>query len=198
VSVSGLEKAPITIAPSEAKVFEAKAGTKLTIPLRLVWRGEYTAGLKLKTFGAGFEKTKELEIPNKATTAEAVLDLAALKTPPGQYTIGFYTTATTLYRYNPDAVEAANAAVKKGDEALAAATAEAKKLADEAAAAPADKKAAADEVAQQGAEQLKTAQAAKAAAEARQKAAALAANPTATSDIVFSEPIRLLVTPADQ
>ena len=42
VLVSGLESVPISIAPGENKPWEAKVGGKLTIPLKLVWRGDFS------------------------------------------------------------------------------------------------------------------------------------------------------------
>ncbi len=196
VSVGGSESAPLSIAPSENKVWQAKVGDKLTIPLAVAWRGESTAALKLKTFGAGFEGAKEIEIPNRAPTAQAVLDLAALKTPPGEYVIAFYGSSTTNYRYNLAAVKAAEEAQKKAEQEAAGLAAVAKKLADEALAAPADKKAEAENAARAAADQQKVADAAKLAAAERRKAATDAAAPTLTSDIVVSEPIRIVVMSA--
>ena len=197
VSVGGSESAPISIAPSENKVWQAKAGDKLTIPLRIVWRGEFTSGLKLRTFGAGFESAKEIDVASGAPTAQAVLDLAALKTPPGEHVIAFYGSATIKYRYNLAAVQTAQEAQKKAEQEAIALAAEAKKLADEARAAPAEKKAEAENAANEAAQRQKTADAAKVAAAQRLKTATDAAAPTLTSDIVVSEPIRISITPAD-
>ncbi len=197
VSVNGSESAPITIAPSENKVWEAKAGDKLTIPLNVVWRGEFTGGLKLKTFGAGFEGAKEIDVAINAPTSEAVLDLVALKTLPGEYVIAFYGSATTKYRYNPGAVKAAEEEQTKAEQEALALAAAAKKLADDAKAAPADKKTEAENAVKAVAEQQKIADAAKVEAAKRMKAATDTAMPKDTVDIVVSEPIRILIKPAD-
>jgi hypothetical protein len=199
VSVNGTENAPITIAPKENKVFAAKAGEKLTIPLKIAWRSEFTGtSIKLKAFGAGFEGVKEFDVPLKATNSEAVLDLATLKTLPGEYTLAFYGSAVTKYRYNPDAIKSAAEEEKLAEQKVQTVAAMAKKLADEAKAAAAAKKAEAEAAAKLAVEQLKTADAAKAGAAKRMKAVTTAATPTDTVDIFVSEPIRILVTAADK
>ncbi len=135
------EGAPLSDRAAEKKVWEATAGDKLTIPLKVTWRSEFAGtSIKLKAFGDGLEGVKEFDVPLKAASPEAVLDLAALKTPPGEYTVAFYGPAVVKYRHNPDAVRTAEQEQKKAEqEALAIAEA-AKKLADEAKAAPAGKK----------------------------------------------------------
>lgn len=199
VSVNGSENAPVSIAPKENKVFEAKAGEKLTIPLKIAWRSEFTGtSIKLRAFGAGFEGVKEFDLPLKAANSDAVLDLAALKTVPGEYTLAFYGSAVTKYRYNPDAIKTAAEEEKKAEQKAATMAANAKKLAEEAKAAAAAKKAEAEAAAKLAAEQLKSADAAKAGAAKRMKAVTDAATPTDTVDIFVSEPIRILVTAADK
>src|SRR5690606_34826410 len=107
VSVSDAEASPLTLTAAEDKVWEAKAGETLRIPLKAEWRGEFSGtSMKLKAYGTGFEGIKEFELPVKATATEAVIDLAALKTPPGDYTLAFYGSAVAKYSYNPDAVKA--------------------------------------------------------------------------------------------
>jgi membrane protein involved in colicin uptake len=124
-----------------------------------------------------------------------VLDLAALKTPPGDYTLAFIGSAVAKYRYHPAAVPRAEEAQKKADQEATAAAAAAQKLAAEATAAPADKKAAAEAAARAAAEAQKVAEAAKQEAARRLQAATAAAAPKDVVEIVTSEPIRLKVTP---
>ena len=131
VSVGGAENAPLSIAPAENKVFEAKVGEKLSIPLILKWRGESTSPLKLRTFGEGFEGAAPIDIPLSAATAQAVFDLAALKAKPGEYVIALYGSQTTKYRYNLPAVKVAEEAQKKAEARAASQAVLAKKLADE-------------------------------------------------------------------
>src|SRR6185437_13871109 len=134
--------------------------------------------VKLKTYGAGFEGVKEIEIPTKAATYEATIDLAALKLAPGDYTIAFYGSAVSKYRYNAAAVPLVEAEQKKAEQRLAAAAAEAKKIAATDAAAS-----------KAAAEKEKQAETAMANATKRMKAVTTAATPTDTVDIVVSEPI---------
>lgn len=186
VSVTDSEEAPLTVALAEDKVFEARAGETLKIPLRLTWRNDFTgATIKLKGQGEGFTTLKELEIPIKAETAELVLDLAALKTAPGEHTLALYGSAVSKYRYNPAALPLAEAEQKKAEERLAAAAAAAQQLAATDAAA-----------AKTAAEKQKQAEAAMAAAASRMKAVSSAAEPKDTVDILVSQPIRLRVLEA--
>lgn len=103
VSVSTIEEAPLTItAGSAGAVLEAVAGSKVTVPLQIVRRAEFSGGLiRLKAFGAGFEAFPAVEVPLAADTAEAVLDLEALGTAPGRHTLAFY--GTVIVNYVPPA-----------------------------------------------------------------------------------------------
>lgn len=187
VSVTDSELAPVTIAAAEDKVFEAKAGSMLEIPLKLTWRNEFNGtSIKVKAYGEGFSALKEFEVPIKAATHTAELDLAALKVPAGDYTIAFQSLGICKYSYNPAAVPLAEAEQKKAEQLLAQAAAEAKKLASTDA-----------EAAKVAAEKQKQAEASMTAATSRMKAVSTAAAPTDTVDIIISQPIRIRVT-ADQ
>jgi hypothetical protein len=186
VSVSDSEQAPLTIATAENKVFEAKVGETLKIPLKLTWRNEFNGtSIKVKAYGEGFSAIKEFDIPLKAATYDAVLDLAALKIAPGDYTFAFQSLGICKYRYNPAAVPLAEAEQKKAEQLAAAVAAEAKKLAATDA-----------EAAKKAAEKQKQAEAAMTAATNRMKAITTAASPTDTVEILISEPIRVSVKPA--
>lgn len=194
VSVTTSEYAPITIAAKEKKVWEVAAGEKLTIPLVHTRRGEFSGStLQLRTFGAGFEQVPRFDVSLDADQSEVVLDLAALKTPPGDYLMAFYGSAVVKYRYNPEAVAVAEAAQKKATEEAAVATAEVERLTAEAAAAASETKAAADAGVAEATAKKQTADAAVAAAVAKLKAATDRATPTDTADIVLSEPIAIRV-----
>lgn len=113
VSVSAAEDAPLTITTGTVDpaagcaVIEAAAGSTVKVPLGLVRRSEFSGGLiRLKAFGEGFESFPVLEVPLTADSAEAVLDLKALKIPPGRHTLAFYGTA--IVKYAPPAVPAAD------------------------------------------------------------------------------------------
>lgn len=188
VSVTDSEQAPLSITASENKVWEAKAGETLKIPLKVIWREEFTgASIKLKAYGADFAGMKEIDIPVKTATGEAALDLGALKTPPGEYTLALYGSAVSKYRYNPAAVALAEAAEKKAQQEAAAAAEEAKKIAATDANA-----------AKVAAEKQKQAEATMAEASKRMKTVTDAAAPKDTVDIFVSEPIHLVVKPADK
>ena len=88
------------------------------------------------------------------------------------------------YRYNPNAVTAAETVHKAAEELVAAATTELQNRTDEATAAASDNKAAADAA---------VAEAALAAAAAKLKTVTDKAAPKDTADIVLSEPIAIKV-----
>lgn len=186
VSVTDSEQAPLSIAAAEDKVFEAKAGETLKIPLKLTWRNEFNgSSIKVKAYGEGFSAMKDFEIPLKTATHELVLDLAALKIAPGEHTFALQSLGICKYRYNPAAVPLAEAEQRKAEALLAAAAEEAKKAAATDA-----------EAAKKAAEKQKQAESAMTVAAARMKSASTAANPTDTVEILISQPIRLSVKSA--
>jgi hypothetical protein len=186
VSVTDSEQAPLSITLAENKVFEAKAGETLKIPLKLAWRNEFNGtSIKVKAYGEGFSAIKEFDIPLKAATHELLLNLAELKIAPGDYTFALQSLGICKYRYNPAAVPLAEAEQKKAEAVLAAAAAEAKKIAATDA-----------EAAKKAAEKQKAAEAAMTAASSRMKSVTTAANPTDTVEILISQPIRVSVKAA--
>jgi hypothetical protein len=198
VSVGGSELAPVTITAREDKVWEAKAGDKLTIPLKLTWRGEFSGSFKLVPLFGGPERSKKgAEAPIKAPTMDAVVDLAALNTPPGEYTMAFCGSYVAKYRANLDGLKLAEEEQKKADEEATAAETAAKMLTEAANAAPSDRKTEADSAAKEATARRTAADAAKAEAAKRMKAATDLAAPKETVDIVVSEPIRIRVKPVD-
>ena len=101
ISVTRAEFAPISIAAKENKVWDATAGQKLTIPLRHTLRSEFSGSiLQLKASGAGFEQVPRFDVSLLTDSSEVTLDLAALKTPPGDYLIAFYGSAVAKYQSN--------------------------------------------------------------------------------------------------
>lgn len=196
VSVTNSELAPVIIA-AEPKVWETQAGQTLKIPLKLTWNNDFTGtSLKLKAYGDGFAALKEFDIPVKATTYEAVLDLAALKLAPGDYTLAFYGSAVSKYRYNAAAVPLVEAAKKKAEAEATALAANAKKLVADAANAPTDKKSDAANAAKIATEKQKAAEATMATMTQRMKTVTEEATPKDTVDIIVSQPVRISVKPA--
>lgn len=197
VSVTDSEAAPLSIAAAEDKVWEAAAGQTLKIPLKAIWRNEFTDGvLKLKAYATPLGTVKEVDLPIKAAGADLVLDFAAMKAKPGDYTIALYGSAVSKYRYNPEAVKLAEEQKKKAELELAALTASTKKLSDEAANAPAEKKTEMASALKSAAEKQKQAEATMTQASTRMKAATTTATPKDTVDIIVSRPIRISVKPA--
>lgn len=198
VSVGGFDFAPITIAPAGNGVIEATVGQKLTIPLTQTRRSEFSgAKMQLKTMGAGFERAPQFDVPLTADSSQAVLDLAALKTTPGDYLIAFYGSAVAKYRHHPEVVLVAEEAHRKAEQEVARLDAELKKLADEAGAAPPEKKEENQKAIAEAMARHKSAVAALAAAAQQLKTATAAAQPKDIVDIVVSEPIAIRVKPAE-
>jgi hypothetical protein len=196
--VGGSEPAPITIAAREKKVWEVTEGEKLSIPLIHMKRCEFSgATMSLKTVGAGFEKTPKFDLPLAADSSEAVLDLASLKTPPGDYLIAFYGGAVAKYRYNPSAVAIAEASHVEAQQAVASLESEAKKLAEAAESAAGEEKLKVDAAIKTLAATQKTLAAAVDAAAKRVKVATDQAKPKDIVDIIVSEPIAIRVIPAE-
>jgi hypothetical protein len=197
VSVTDFEQATASIAAADNKVWEATVGDTVKIPLRITWREEFNgASITLKPYGSVFAGVKPIDLPIKAKTAEAVVDLAAMKTPPGDYVLAFNGISVVKHRANPDIVKQAEAAQKKASQDVAALTAAAKDLAEKAAKAPDAEKAEAGSVAKVAAEKQKSAEAALAEANRHLKAMTEAAAPKDILDFLVSEPIRVSVKAA--
>ena len=198
VSVSGSEFAPISIAARDKTTYEVTAGQKLTVPLVHTRRSEFSGGiLQLRTYGHGFQQHPQFDVSLTADTSEAVLDTAALKTPPGDYLIAFYGSAVAKYRYNPDAVNAAEQALQQAQQTLQQAEQQLQQLTEAAAAAAEDAKAQANQLLEEAKTRQATAAAAVKTTEAAHKAAVDRAAPRDTVDIVITEPISIRVKPAE-
>ncbi|HET6425689.1 MAG TPA: serine protease [Planctomycetaceae bacterium] len=198
VSVGGSDLSPLTIKPQSTDVFEVKAGEKLTVPLVLQRRSEFSgATMQLKPIGAGFDRAPAFDINLTGDTAQATFDLAALKVNPGDYLVAFHGGAVAKYRHRVDQIAVAEAAQKQATEAAAAIDAEVKKLMDAVAAAPDDKKPEAMKAAEEAAARQKAAAAALNAANEQLKNANNVAQPRDIVDIVVSEPITIRVLPAE-
>ena len=197
VSVTNFEQAPVSIAAAGKGALQVSVGETLKIPLKVAWRSEFNgASIKLKPYGTIFTAMKEIDLPIKAATAEAVLDLAALKTPPGDYTLALNGIGVTKHRPNQDALKLAEAQHKKAGEEAAALSAAAKAEAAKAAAAPPEQKDEAAKAAKTAADKHKAAEAALADSTKRLKTFTDAAAPKDILDFVVSEPVRISVKAA--
>ncbi len=193
VSVSGLEFAPLSLTPPK-EVQTVTAGEKLTIPLLHTRRSEFSgAVLQLRAMGAGFDRAPQFDVSLTADQSQAVLDTAALKTPPGEYLIAFYGGAVAKYRHQPEAIAAAEETHKKVVQELMVIEAEVKKLTEAAKAAATEAKPEADKAVEAATTKQKAATAAVAAAADKIKQATAAAQPRDIVDIVVSEPITIRV-----
>lgn len=199
VSVSGLEFTPLSVAPASKEMLQVTAGEKLTIPLAITRRSEFSgATMELRTIGAGFDRNPAFSLPLTADSSQAVLDLAALKTPPGDYLIAFYGGAVAKYRHRPDAIITAEEAKKKAEQDAAAIEAELKQLVEAAKSATSEKKPEADKAVELATARHKVAAAAVVTAADKVKKATETAQPRDIVDIVVSEPIAIRVNPAEK
>lgn len=197
VSVTDFEKAPVSVAADGNAGFQVSAGGTLKIPLRITWRSEFNGtSIKLKPYGSVFGAAKEIDLPIKAATSEAVLDLAALKTPPGDYTLAFSGIAVIKHRPNQDAVKAAEAEQEKARGEVANLAAEAKSQTEKATAAPAEGKEEAVKAAKAAADKHKAAEVAMTEMAKRLKTLTDAAASKDVLDFIVSEPIHVSVKAA--
>jgi hypothetical protein len=99
IAVNGAEPVPIRIESAQDKVWQAQAGAKLDIALRITRSGEFKEALKLKAAGIeSVDALKEFDVDAKAETTTVSLDLKALKIPAGESTIFFTTQTKGKYR----------------------------------------------------------------------------------------------------
>lgn len=124
LAVSGVESAPISIEPSENRLWETAEAGKLKIPIKLTRRADFNASLKLKAVGiAALDKLKEIEVDGKATNATVEIDLGELKIPAGTHSFYLQTQTPGKYRNNPEAAKAAEEALKQVEKLIADLTA---------------------------------------------------------------------------
>ena len=163
------EPEPVVVAAAEERVFEVKAGAKLSVPLRVARRYEFPAAFNMKAAGHPvLEKAKEFSIAEKATNAVFELNLAETALPEGEHVVWFQGQVAGKYRNQPEAIAVADTELKSAEAALKSASAEAKAAIEE---------------------RKKQAEAARKAAEERAK-------PRDVTLGVWSAPIRVKVVPA--
>ena len=197
VSVTDFEKATASIAAAESGIREARVGETVRIPLRITWREEFNdASIKLKPYGTVFAGVQPIDLPGRATTAEAVLDLAALKTPPGDHVLAFSGISVCKHRSNPAVVAIAEEERRRAGQEVASLTAAAQAAAVRAANASAAEKADATAAADVAVAKQKSAESALAEANRHAKAMQEAAVPKDILDFLVSEPIRISVKAA--
>jgi len=198
VSVSGIDMAPITIT-AKTPVIEAKAGEKITIPLALKRRSDFSGDkIQMRAVGAGFEGAPRFDVQIKSETSQAVLDLAALKVPPGEYKVSFLGGAVVKYRHKPEMVASVEASNKKMLQEVKDLEAEVKKISTDAKTAPPEKKEQMTKAVAAMSAKMKAATDALNATQGELKKVTEAAQPKDIADIVVCEPITIRVKPAEK
>jgi hypothetical protein len=123
LTVSGAEAAPIALRAE--KTVEAAAGSKVTVPISIVRRGEYKGAVKFTTL---FEPKKEFEAAANATNATFEVELEKTKLPAGTNTLALLATSPGRYRrITPDEAKSIEAEIKKLKDSLPSMTEAAKK-----------------------------------------------------------------------
>jgi hypothetical protein len=198
VSVSGIERAPLTIV-AKSPVVEARVGEKLTVPLLHRRTSDFSGDkIHMRMIGAGFERAPGFDLPVKADSSQVVLDLKALRVPPGDYRVSFLGGGVVKYCHQPDLLASAEAASRKKLAELKALEAEAKKAASDAQNAPAAKKPQMAKALAAVNARMKAATAALNATQQRLKQARQAAQPTDIADIIVAEPFTIRVKPVEK
>lgn len=198
VSVSGLERAPLTIA-AKTPVIEAKVGDKLTIPLVHKRTSDFSGDkIQMRAVGAIFERAPGFDLPINAATSEAVLDLKTLNVPPGEYRVSFLGGGVVKYRHMPERVDAVEATSKKLLDEVKSLEAEVKKVSAEAANAPPAKKEQMTKTLAAMNAKMKATTDALTAAQKQLTAVKQAAQPQDIADIVVCEPFTIRVKPVEK
>jgi hypothetical protein len=194
VSVTTSELAPITIAPTESKVYEAKIGDVVKIPLTHTLRSEFSgAVLQLKTMGSGFEGNPQFDVSISAASSEATVNLGAIKPAPGDYTIAFYGSAVAKYRYNPLAISLEENQLKKAQEDQQKATELLAQKTQAVASAAAEQKATLEAELADAAKQKQQADAQVTAVQEKLKRINEQASPRDTAEIIITQPVTLRI-----
>ena len=103
------EAAPLTVAPTETKLWETARGGKVSIPLSLVRRPGGKGDVSLTAPGLPAElKVPEIKLAEAATAATAEIDLDP-KLPAGVYQILLRGATKMAYARNPQAADSAKA-----------------------------------------------------------------------------------------
>jgi len=130
--VLAAESAPATVRVGDGAPLAATEGGLLRLPVRVVRHPDFPAGFNLRPAGhPAFEKAKEIAVPEKAGEVAAEVSLAENPLPPGVHTLWLQGSLAGKHRNQPEALAAAEAALKEADQALAAAGPEAKPKAEE-------------------------------------------------------------------
>jgi hypothetical protein len=193
-AVSSDELAPLAIAAAEDKAYQVGATGKVSIPLRIQRRGDFTEAFKLKPApSSALESLGEIDVAAKATNATVDIDAARHKLPPGEHSLFLRGQTKGKYRRNPEAVTVAEQRLKEADKVVSVLSAEIKKSESALASLSSDAKVSAEKSLMELRAKLKEAEAQKSAADAIHKKAVEKAKPQEVTITVYSAPIRIRV-----
>ncbi len=133
LAVTDTETIPVSLAPSENKVWENCVFSTLQIPIKLtVDDGFKDVEKDVQLLGhAEVAKFKAIKLPKGEAKGQVELNLATYKLPEGTHVLYLQASAKGKYKKESDAkLAAAKDAQKKADESAAAATAAVKTSAD--------------------------------------------------------------------
>lgn len=126
------EAAPATVRVGDGPPIVAIEGGLLRLPVHVLRHPDFPAAFSLKPAGhPAFDKAKEIAVPEKAGEVATEIALAEANLPPGIHTLWLQGSLAGKHRNQPEALAAAEAALKEADQALAAAGPEAKPKAEE-------------------------------------------------------------------
>lgn len=198
VSVSGLDRAPLTIAP-KTPILEARVGEKLTIPLVHKRTSDFSGDtIQMKAIGPRFENAPGFDLPVKADHSQVVLDLKALNVPPGEYHVSFLGGGVAKYRHRPELVASVEAASQKKLQEVKALETELQKVSTEAQNAPPPKKEQMTKTLAAVSARMKAATDALNATKQQLTQVKAAAEPRDIVDIVVCEPVTIRVKPVEK
>lgn len=116
-SISGQERAALRLNVESNAVVEAKAGAKVSFPIRFDREEAFDRAVKLKPSGmAALDAAKEMEVAAKTNSALYELDLGQVKLATGEHVFRFEATSTGAYRRQTKAeTEAIEAKAKEAE-----------------------------------------------------------------------------------
>lgn len=115
-AVSAREQSPVTVFPTERKLYEVAKGGKISLPMRIDRHGEFSGILKIRAL---VDPVKDFEVPANATNAVLDLDLSQTKLVLGTNKVELLIQVSGRYqRFGPEALKASEDEVKQAQSAL--------------------------------------------------------------------------------
>lgn len=196
LALGGSDLLPFVVELGDGKPVVAEKGTKVTIPIKIVRKGDFKDSIQLSALGLPpYAKVAPTTYAPADKDPKVTVELEK-DSPLGELSFAM-TGVVPKFTYNRDksAVEALNKTKADAAKAAAAMTEAANKAKKDAAAAPKEKKADADKAAAEAAEKAKQAEAAAKAVAARADAAVKAGTGKAVTNVpVVSTVVTLKIT----